>query len=191
MPSKYIPLWNNTDDLFKRPEPTVACEKCGKLFRAENEEMVWAIGQPKYKNYCHDCHYKAINENPSEEQLREWAEESINSSQHSMNWEIPEECSYENFNDKVRPIIDEILQKKEEKRKRDCHQKKIDEAISMIEAAHLTRDKDGVCYDYHGQPVLRDDVVVFINVIATLLERIEDLEEKASDSNIWNERFGG
>ena len=71
MPNKHIKLTNDVENLFKRPEPTVPCEKCGKLFRAENEEMSWAIKQPQYNNYCYNCHKITINENPSEEQLRE------------------------------------------------------------------------------------------------------------------------
>lgn len=187
MLSKFIKSADEIDNLFKRPEPTVSCEKCGKLFRAESEQMAWAIGQPRYKNYCEDCYYKAVNENPSEEQIREWAEDSINRSQHEMNWLIPWDCSYENFNEKVRPIIDEVLQERKKKQKRDYRQKKIDEAIEMIKEANSTCDEDGDSYDYHGHPIMHD--IIFINVIATLLEKLEDLEEKASKRDIWNDRF--
>ena len=189
MPSKHIPVFNSDDidALFKRPEPTVPCEKCGKLFRAENEEMVWASRLPQYKNYCHDCYETAINENPSEEQLREWAEESIERSHYETTWLKPFDCSYKNFKDKVEPLIEEILQEKEKKQKRDYRQKKIDEAIEMIKEANSTCDEDGDSYDYHGHPIMHD--IIMINVVATLLERLEDLEEKASKRDIWNDRF--
>lgn len=190
MPSKHLPVFSSVEDIdnfFEKPEPTVPCEKCGKLFRAENEEMYYAASQPQYKNYCYDCHKAAINENPSEEQLREWAEDSISRSQYEANWLIPHDCSYKNFKDKVEPLIEEILQEKKKKQKRDYRQKKIDEAIEMLKEANSTCDEDGDSYDYHGHPIMHD--IIMINVIATLLERLEDLEEKASKRDIWNDRF--
>lgn len=190
MPSKRIPVFNSVDEVdnfFKKPEPTIPCEKCGKLFRAENEEMVWARRLPQYKNYCYDCYKDAINENPSEEQIREWAEDSIDRSQGEYDWLIPFDCSYKNFKDKVEPIIDEILKEREQKQKRDYRQKKIDEAQKLIDDAHLTCDENGDSYDYHGHPIMHD--IIMINVIATLLEKIEELEEKASKRDIWNDRF--
>lgn len=75
MLSKFIKSADDIDNLFKRPKPTVPCEKCGKLFRADSEQMIWSIRRTQYKNYCEDCYYKAVNENPSEEQVREWAME--------------------------------------------------------------------------------------------------------------------
>lgn len=187
MPSNFIKSADDIDNLFKRPEFTVPCEKCGKLFRAESEQMVWSIRQPQYKNYCKDCYYKTVNENPSEEQLREWAEESINRTQRGPNWLMPWDCSYENFNKKVRPIIAEVLQERKKKQKRDYRQKKIDEAIEMLKEANSTCDEDGDSYDYQGYSIMHD--IVFINAVATLLEKIEDLEEKASKRDICYDRF--
>lgn len=187
MLSKFIKSADDIDNLFKKLEPTVPCEKCGKLFRADSEQMIWSIRRTQYKNYCEDCYYKAVNENPSEEQVREWAGDSINKTQLGTNWLIPWDCSYENFNKKVRPIIDEVLQERKKKQKRDCRQKKINEAIEMLKEANSTCDEDGDSYDYHGYPIMHD--IIFINVIATLLEKIEVLEEKVSKRDIWNDRF--
>ena len=159
MLSKFIKSADDIDNFFKRPEPTVPCEKCGKLF--------WAIRQTQYKNYCKDCYYKAVNENPSEEQVREWAEDSINRTQLGTKWLIPWDCSYENFNKKVRPIIDEVLQERKKKQKRDYRQKKIDEAIEMLKEANSTCDEDGDSYDYQGYSIMHD--IVFINTVALIL----------------------
>lgn len=187
MPSNFIKSADDIDNLFKRPEFTVPCKKCGKLFRADSEQMIWSIKQPQYKNYCEDCYYKAVNENPSEEQVREWAEDSINRTQLGTNWLIPWDCSYKNFNKKVRPIIDEVLQERKKKQKRDYRQKKIDEAIEMLKEANSTCDEDGDSYDYQGCSIMHD--IVFINTVATLLEKIEDLEVKASKRDICNDIF--
>lgn len=187
MSSNFIKSADDIDNLFKRPEPTVPCEKCGKLFRADSEQPIWSIRQTQYKNYCEDCYYKAVNENPSEEQVREWAEDSINRTQLGANWLIPWDCSRENFHKKVIPTIDEVLQKRKKKQKKDYRQKKIDEAIEMLKEANSTCDEDGDNYDYHRYPIMHD--IIFINVIATLLEKLEDLERKASKRDIWNDRF--
>ena len=127
MPSKYIKTMGKVlEDFLKRPEPTIPCDKCGKLFRAESEEMVWASSYPQYKNYCYDCYKDAVNENPSEEQIREWAEESIEKCNLSNpSWLCPRDCSYENFKNKVEPMIDTILQERKKKQERDYRKRKL------------------------------------------------------------------
>lgn len=57
----------------------------------------------------------------------------------------------------------------------------------MLKEANSTCDEDGDSYDYHEYPIMHD--IIFINVIATLLEKIEVLEEKVSKRDIWNDRF--
>jgi hypothetical protein len=182
-------LDSKPENLFSRPEPTIKCDKCGKLFRDESEEMVWAKKWPKLKNYCHNCYKAEININPSDEQLREWAEDSIDKYKLTAGFEYPKpwDCSYENFENKVKPVIDSILKEKEDQKEKEYHQTKINEAVDLYRNAHLTCAYDGESYDYNGYPSFNS--IILINIIAQLLEKLDKLEQQIPPRDILHERF--
>ena len=186
--NEHIPIFTSStlDDWFKRPDPTVPCDKCGKLFRAESESMVWEDVHPEYKNYCRECYEKAINENPTEEDIKNWAEESIRRSEYEPNYVTPFDCHYKNFQEKVLPKIKEIVEGKKIQKKREHRQQIIDEATKIYQEAWGTEDKDGYAYHYEF-PMMGD--IRIVNVIANLLERIEKLEKKIPPRDIMHDRF--
>lgn len=181
--SKFIPEYNpepiamdsDPEDLFnifKKPEPTVPCTKCKKLFKAENETMVW---EDRFPNYCRECYIEAVNANPTEEIIREWAEESIDRSEGNLDYVIPFDCNYKNFKEKVEPAIEEILKEREHQRERKHFQAKIDEAEELYEQAWSTCDEEGKSYNYRSPSMNR---IITINLVARLLDRIEKLENR-------------
>lgn len=182
MPSKKFTLGNfDAKELeeFINPKYTEKCEKCGKLYRSANSEMVWAKRYPQYKNYCEACYKEEVNKNPSEEQINEWAEACVEIALNNPYWPRPFDISDEVFKTKVQPIVDRRLEEIKNKKKKDAHQEMIDRALKIYNEAYNTCSPDGESYDYHGNHIMAD--IRIINIIANLLERIEKLENNSQE----------
>ena len=168
---------------FEEPEYNVNCKKCGTLYKADTITRQWEMN-PKYKGICWDCYVKLINENPSEKQLREWAEETLNSKIDGYNYVKPYDCNYSNF-EKVQKLIPIILKEREDAKEKAYHLRKIKEASKIIDDVRLSRSKST------KKPIEKGNISydTLVDVVAKLLEKIDEVEGKIPPRDILHERF--
>lgn len=165
----------------QRPEPTIKCTKCGALYKAENESYPWEYdnfqnkNKSKYFGLCRECYKAELNNNLTEADIRRYAEYAIDTaSVHAMGYNKADELSYENWENKVEPMINVILAERQAAKEKLYHESKLKEAENMYNDAK----KDAT---------LDDNVT--IHIIAKLLEKIDELEKKIPERDISNIRF--
>lgn len=164
------------------PEPTIKCTKCGTLYKAENEICTWEYDnfrtkdKSKYFGLCRKCYEAELNNNLMEADIRRYAEYAIDTaSKWSMGYNKADELSYENWVNKVEPMISVILAERQAAKEKIYHESKLKEAEKLYNDAK----KDAT---------LDDNVT--IHIIAKLLEKIDELEKKIPERDISNMRFG-
>ena len=166
-----------------RPNPTIKCTKCGTLYKAENESYPWEYdnflakneSKSKYFGLCRNCYKAELNNNLTNADIRHYAEYAINNtSEWSMGYNKADELSYENWENKVKPMIDVILAERQAAKEKLYHESKFKEAEKLYNDAK----KDAT---------LDDNIT--IHIIAKLLEKIDELEKKIPERDISNIRF--
>lgn len=163
------------------PEPTIKCTKCGTLYKAEDEICAWEYDnfrtkdKSKYFGLCRKCYETELNNNLTEADIRRYAEYAIDTaSKWSMGYKKADEISYENWVNKVEPMINVILAERRAAKEKLYHESKISEAEKLYSDAK----KDAT---------LDDNVT--IHIIAKLLEKIDELEKKIPEEYISSTRF--
>ena len=143
----------------------VKCDICKKPYKSKNIICLW---EEEHGTICHDCYLKKINENPSEEQVRRWAEYSLsNPLPYSVLPMRPFECSYENFEKFVQPMMEKIREERAAEAERQ-HKQELHERAKKL-------------YD----ECLSDPV----NVIARLLDEIDKVKDSIPERDLSQVRF--
>jgi len=143
----------------------VKCDVCKKPYKSKNTICLW---EEEYGTICHDCYLKNVNENPSEKQIRKWAEYSLsNPLPYSELPMKPFDCSYENFEKLVQPMMKKIREEQAAEAERK-HKQELHERAKKL-------------YD----ECLSDPV----NVIARLLDEIEKVKDSIPERDISQVRF--
>lgn len=143
----------------------VECGICKKRYKPKGTTCLWEM---KYGTICHDCYIKKVNENPSEEQIREWAEYSLNGPFGSSDWPMkPMECSYENYEKLVKPMMEKIRKERAIEAENN-HKKELHERAKKL-------------YD----ECLSDP----INIIARLLDEIDKVKDSIPERDLSQVRF--
>ena len=175
--------------LFGPPrEPTVKCCKCDKLFRADDESYPWEYSnfstreKSKYFGYCRNCYIKDVNENLTENDIRRYAEQAVDSAPKYMAYHKPMELSYENWENKVLPMIKVVQEEREEAKKKAYHDEKVEEAVKIYQNA-----RDEYLDPKYNLHEVKD--AIMISIIASLLEKIDSLEKKIPPRDWMHERF--
>lgn len=179
--SKFIKnLEESFNNLFgSDQEPTIECTKCGTLYKAENESCPWEYNnfltknesKSKYFGLCRKCYETELNNNLTEADIRRYAEYAIDTaSKWSMGYKKANELSYETWKNKVSPMINVILAERKAAKEKLYHESKISEAEKLYSDAK----KDAI---------LDDNVT--IHIIAKLLEKIDELEKKIPEREIY------
>lgn len=170
------------NSLFIHPkDPTIKCVKCGKLYKAENENCLWEYdnfltkGKSKYFGLCYDCYKTELNNNLTEADIRRYAEYAIDTaSEWTMGYNKADELSDETWENKVKPMIDVILAERKAAKEKLYHKSKIKEAEKLYN-------------DAKRESTLDDNVT--IHIVAKLLEKIDELEKKIPERDISTLRF--
>lgn len=162
-------------------EPTIGCTKCGTLYKAEEEICAWeydnfrAKDKSKYFGLCRKCYETELNNNLTEADIRRYAEYAIDTaSVRTMGYNKADELSYENWKNKVEPMINVILAERKAAKEKIYHESKLKEAEKL--------------YNDAKEDATLDDNVT-IHIIAKLLEKIDELEKKIPERYISDIRF--
>ena len=153
-------------DIHDPKKWNVKCRLCHKYYKSEGFTFLWE------KDYgdklCFDCYKKIINESPSEEQIREWAEYALNAPFSNSDWSMkPSECSYENFHNLVEPMMKKIREER------------------AIEAANNHKKEL-----YERAKKLYDECLSDpINIIARLLDEIDKVKNSIPERDLSQVRF--
>ena len=172
--------------IFEEPKYNVNCKKCGVLYKSEDTKRPWETKR-EYNGLFRDCYIELINKCPSDEQIREWAEEVIEQRIPGFGIEdrIPYDCNSDNFFQKVKPMISVILEEREEKKRREFHEAMLGEASKIINKVRESQCKP--------RPDNTESTIVsykFLEeVVAYLLEKMDNLENKIPPRDILHEPF--
>lgn len=165
-------LFNLEDALYGGKKDTVRCKKCLNLYKAEGQTFMWEFN-PSYEGLCRDCYRTELNENFTDEDAKKFAEEALS---HSFFGEPrrDEDVNDKNWNEKVVPEIDRLIKEKREQEEKEYHDKKLEEAQKLYNAASCG--------------TISDDMII-IKVIAALLEKIDKLENNQSERRFTDGLF--
>lgn len=179
-PGAAIPLWDPNNHLFEEPEKVIKCIACGTMYKSETQTMVWEIANPRYKGLCYECYKKDLNTNFSEKDAEEFAKWSIQQAdfEPSAFWPCHPDVDFENHQKYVVPKIEEMVAERKKIREEKYHQEKLEEAQRIIDNAKNVHPNGNMNPDWFE-----------LEIIATLLERIDKLERKTSQ-NLYDVKFG-
>ena len=151
--------------IYSKETWDVKCDVCKKPYKHKGTTCLW---EEKYGTICHDCYIKKVNENPSEKQIRNWAEYSLSSPFGDNELPMkPFDCSYENFEKLVQPMMKKIREEQAAETERK-HKEELHERARKL-------------YD----ECLSDPV----NVIARLLDEIDKVKNSIPERDLSQVRF--
>lgn len=169
--------------LFKEPEKTIKCTECGALYKGKGQTWYWETYNDKFNGLCHDCYVKKLNENFTEEDARYFAEKAFDEAirfNFTAGYRHNSDVNINNWEKIVLPMIDIIIEERQQAKENEYFQQKINEATAIYENSYKLLGE----YKYVSYGDIRN-----INIIAILLKKIDELEKKIPQEDIMNKRF--
>lgn len=162
---------------FEERKNTIRCELCGNLYKAEGQTFIWEMND-RFKGLCHHCYLKKLNDNFTEEDALSFAKEALSNRDYMGRPRESPEVDSKNWEQYVEPKIEELIKAERKAAEGAYRQEKLNEAQQIIDDARNAHPNGNMNPDWFE-----------LEIIAKLLERIDDLEKKIPSRDWRNEPF--